>query len=180
MEQQRKKIIINEIKYWKQTRLLPEQYCDYLLALYTEGKELAHEKETKKNRNFTRLWRLSFLVTICLLVPITFLVIYFTELSFVLQMLLLSLFVIICLSAVLFFKKHGGLLHIPLIIGSLLLLLFSMRMCEWYFTGETMMLRLAIALNCLLWLFVGWRFKFLYFSISGVLGLFLLLFSFFL
>ncbi|MGX1983116.1 hypothetical protein EDD69_108105 [Thermolongibacillus altinsuensis] len=180
MEQKRKEIIINEIKYWKQTRLLPEQYCDYLLALYTEGNEHEYTKKEKRNKNFMRLLRLSLLVTICLLVPITLLVIYFTELSFVLQMLLLSLFVIICLSAVLFFAKQRAFIHIPLMIGALILLLLSVRICEWYFPGETMVLRLAITLNCLLWLFVGWRLKFLYFSISGALGLFLVLFSFFL
>lgn len=37
MDQQRKTTIINEIKYWQENRLLPEKYCDYLLALYTEG-----------------------------------------------------------------------------------------------------------------------------------------------
>ena len=37
MDQQRKAIIIHEIKYWKDNHLLPEHYCDFLLALYTEG-----------------------------------------------------------------------------------------------------------------------------------------------
>jgi len=37
MDQQRKATIIHEIKYWKDNHLLPEHYCDFLLALYTEG-----------------------------------------------------------------------------------------------------------------------------------------------
>lgn len=37
MDQQRKAAIIHEIKYWKDNHLLPEHYCDFLLALYTEG-----------------------------------------------------------------------------------------------------------------------------------------------
>jgi hypothetical protein len=37
MNAQRKKIIMTEINYWKQNKLLPEQYCDFLIMLYTEG-----------------------------------------------------------------------------------------------------------------------------------------------
>ena len=37
MDENRKQIIIKEIGYWKNNKLLPEQYCDFLLALYTEG-----------------------------------------------------------------------------------------------------------------------------------------------
>lgn len=36
----RKQIIVNEIKYWKETNLLPEQYCNFLLQLYSEGNNL--------------------------------------------------------------------------------------------------------------------------------------------
>lgn len=37
MDQQRRATIIHEIKYWKDNHLLPSHYCDFLLALYTEG-----------------------------------------------------------------------------------------------------------------------------------------------
>lgn len=39
MSKDRMKIIIEEIEYWKKYNLLPEQYCDYLLTLYTKGEE---------------------------------------------------------------------------------------------------------------------------------------------
>ena len=35
----RKQIIISEIKYWKQNKLLPEHYCDFLITLYAQGEE---------------------------------------------------------------------------------------------------------------------------------------------
>lgn len=47
MNVQRKATIINEIKYWKDNRLLPDEYCNYLLALYTEGEEISEETEAK-------------------------------------------------------------------------------------------------------------------------------------
>jgi uncharacterized membrane protein YcjF (UPF0283 family) len=37
MNDQRKKIIMAEINYWKQNKLLPEHYCDFLITLYTQG-----------------------------------------------------------------------------------------------------------------------------------------------
>ena len=39
MNETRKKIIIQEIKYWKKSKLLPEKYCDFLLTLYSGGEE---------------------------------------------------------------------------------------------------------------------------------------------
>lgn len=39
MNERRKKIILSEIKYWKQNHLLPDHYCDFLSTLYAEGEE---------------------------------------------------------------------------------------------------------------------------------------------
>jgi hypothetical protein len=36
MEQDRRKIIIKEIDYWQKSKLLPDQYCDFLLNLYLD------------------------------------------------------------------------------------------------------------------------------------------------
>ena len=44
MSNQRKQIILNEITFWKQNKLLPEHYCDFLMTLYTEG-EHEYEKQ---------------------------------------------------------------------------------------------------------------------------------------
>ncbi|WHY95984.1 hypothetical protein [Peribacillus simplex] len=46
MDEMRKKIIIQEINSWKESRMLPEQYCNYLLALYCQG-ELPPSKSIK-------------------------------------------------------------------------------------------------------------------------------------
>ncbi|MCQ5364216.1 hypothetical protein NOW01_04265 [Anoxybacillus salavatliensis] len=176
MEQKRKEIIINEIKYWKQTRLLPEQYCDFLLALYTEGNRDDVETPTKQ----VPAWAIratAVMIGICL--SFALLVIYFTELSFVLQTLILSLFVIICFIAVRFFVRHKIVVHMALILGALSLLLLSIRTCDVYFSGSTSALALTVMGNCFVWLFIGWRFSLMYFVISGVVGIILLFSSFF-
>jgi|SRR5690625_4006598 len=41
MSNQRIEIIIQEINYWKEHKLLPDVYCDFLLALYTKGENEA-------------------------------------------------------------------------------------------------------------------------------------------
>ena len=38
MNPQRKRMIISEIKYWKQNKLLPAHYCDFLITLYAKGR----------------------------------------------------------------------------------------------------------------------------------------------
>ena len=37
MDKKRREIIVSEISYWEENRLLPAHYCQYLLTLYTEG-----------------------------------------------------------------------------------------------------------------------------------------------
>ena len=44
MENPKKQIILNEILFWKQNKLLPEQYCDFLLKLYTEGEDIKQQE----------------------------------------------------------------------------------------------------------------------------------------
>lgn len=48
MDEERRTIIINEIKYWKKNQLLPEHYCNFLLMLYTEGEEIPEEEQKKE------------------------------------------------------------------------------------------------------------------------------------
>ena len=47
MNQQRKRMIISEIKYWKQNKLLPEHYCDFLITLYAQGEDKKEVKATE-------------------------------------------------------------------------------------------------------------------------------------
>jgi hypothetical protein len=122
---ERKKIIIREIEYWKKNRLLPEQYCDYLLTLYSGGAEIEQREENTKNKMKPFLFW-SYLYLLIGLLPITFLVIYFTELSIVLQMALFSFFLVITGGTTYFLKfRENNFFHIPLIISLMLLFLIS-------------------------------------------------------
>jgi len=172
MNEKRRDIIVREIEYWKRSRLLPEHYCDYLLALYTEG-EVPSSAPSRKRRAPAFL-----LLLFCLLLPAGVLVIYFTEFSFVLQMLLLAFFVGICLIGIWRWRKEA-LVHLPLISGAFLLFLAMVRMSDYYFPESKLVLSVVVFSNCFLWIVVGMRFRFLYLTISGGLGLLLLTGSFF-
>lgn len=53
----KRQTILNEIEYWRNSRLLPEQYCDFLKNLYTD-----HDRVETSRRKFV-LWRKSLFIT---------------------------------------------------------------------------------------------------------------------
>lgn len=171
MQENRKQIIIKEITYWKENRLLPEQYCDFLLALYTEGNGLqdktVHSSPRKSNLYFL------------LLIPIGLFLFYFTELSLILQIVLGVISIIIGIYLTAWLAKNGFLFQIPLIITAILLLFMSVELTLTYTSGHPLVLYIVLGANCLLWLFTGLKFRQLYFSISGIAGLLLLVVSLF-
>ncbi|ANB56420.1 putative membrane protein [Anoxybacillus sp. B7M1] len=176
MDEKRREIIVREIEYWKRSRLLPEQYCDYLLALYTEGDRSSAQTAVRRAGAWLHIF---FILLICLLLPISVLAIYFTELSFVLQMLLLSFFILLCFIGIWKWRKEARLVHLPLIIGAFLVFLASVHLSDYYFPKNKPISALVIFLNCALWLVFGLRMRLLYLTISGVVGIALLIGSFF-
>ncbi|OKO91257.1 hypothetical protein RA955_03190 [Geobacillus proteiniphilus] len=160
MNRQRRETIIQEIKYWKRSRLLPEHYCDYLLALYTEGGA----------RSRGRRWRSPLAAGLCLLLPAVALVIYFTELSFVLQTLLFALFLAVCLFFCWRWRNERELLHFPLIGSAWILLVAAIAGSEQYFPGQTGALAAVVLGNCVLWFVVGHLLRLRYFSLAAVSG----------
>jgi len=161
MNRRRRETIIREIEYWKRSRLLPEHYCDYLLALYTEGD--AHPGPR-------RPWRSRLAASFCLLLPAAALAIYFTELSFVLQTLLCALFFAVCLFLCWRWRTERQLLHFLLIGSAWLLLLGTVAACERYFPGQSGPLMFALLAHCAVWLAIGLLLRLHYFSIAAAAG----------
>lgn len=170
MDENRKKVIVNELLYWKKSRMLPDRYCDYLLALYTEGSQ---PKEIKKQVLY--LANLIFL----LLIPISALLIYFTELSIILQTAILILFIFACTFFVFYFSRKAKLMHIPIISSALIFLMGSVWLVSEIYPENQKVLYAVLVTNCVLWLFAGIKFKFQYLWISGTLGSFLIVISIF-
>jgi hypothetical protein len=169
MDDNRKQIIVKEILYWKDSKMLPEQYCNYLLALYTEGNQPQDTKEKPKTKiplhNYFLL----------LLIPVFVFLLYFTELSFDLQMTLLFISLVAILFLTFYFFKKGFQFQIPLVILALLFLLLTVEIIVHFFPGDNVVLFSTLIINCLLWLITGKVLKILYFLLAGGLGIILLI-----
>ncbi|WP_078379669.1 hypothetical protein [Sutcliffiella halmapala] len=170
MNKLRKETIIHEIKYWKESRLLPENYCDYLLALYTEG-EKSSEKSKPYNKNLFKLF-LAFLIP--MFIPITFLVIYFTELSIDLQMVLMIFFIFLSFFGYYIFRKEHFFVHIPIIVIVLLVLLLSLKLVELMDYQSTITL-IVVGVQTLIWFVIGYIKKWYYLTIISILSIALMI-----
>lgn len=52
MNQEQKKIIVQEINHWKTSKLLPAEYCDFLLNLYMEGESFSTEQKSTSGKGY--------------------------------------------------------------------------------------------------------------------------------
>lgn len=171
MSLQRKQIILNEITFWKQNKLLPDHYCDFLTALYAQG-ELDEETDdseavlAKKKKSLPFLHILIGFVTVSLIVSL-FLITSFAIIPLVVAG------VVICLFLYITFKlsKKSILKPLLLVCIALLLLAVSFKVWDVYFFDQPAILIGLIIGNCLIWLFSGLFMRQIYFSISGILGI---------
>ncbi|WP_060673471.1 hypothetical protein [Rossellomorea vietnamensis] len=161
--------IIHEILLWKQTKMLPEQYCDFLLALYTEGAGInASQTAEPQKKPFLK----EFLISISSIV-ISLFVIYFTELSIVLQTAILASFVGLLMGVGIYYTKKQ---FSPLLLytsAACILLLSSIKITGEIFEENTSQLYITLFLNCFIWIGAGVKWKMNYFTLAGCVGAFL-------
>jgi hypothetical protein len=173
MNQSRKDLIIKEIKLWKKSKLLPEHYCDFLLTLYTEG-----EEEIKKSKVPSNYKEIVIALLLISLLPATLLVIYFTEMFFVLQMPIFIIFIIICLISSIFLKNYF-LKQLSYIMFALIFLITTIEISEYFFSKNVIVLGATILFNCAIWTLAGIKMKQKYFIFAGIIGVVLLIVAFF-
>ncbi|MFD1018783.1 hypothetical protein [Thalassobacillus hwangdonensis] len=179
MQNDRTSIIIKEIRYWKESRMLPEAYCDYLLALYTQGDGITEVKEESPKGRGTSLQRVIILMINLFLLPLSFLVIYFTEMTYIMQTVILSINVGISFGTFyLLFqsRQYRRDVHIPLIVGLLNLLMLSIYTINHWFS--TIWLLGAVHLmNCILWFIIGRKLDLQYLKVGGFIGVLVFIIS---
>ncbi|GAE24723.1 hypothetical protein JCM9140_674 [Halalkalibacter wakoensis JCM 9140] len=175
MDEKRKEIIVNEIKNWKETKLLPAHYCDFLLTLYTEGQQ--DDKETKQS--FVLRWYpfVPFIV-IHLLFLLTIVVIYFTDFSNVMQIAIAVPFV---LAIILIGSKsaHTLLSSYYFMIAAVLFYLVTVQWGSGLGLNPTKMVFIITLIHCVSWVVVGWRYSLRIFQLAGIVGLTCALFLYF-
>ncbi|MEK4129201.1 hypothetical protein NYE67_05935 [Solibacillus sp. FSL W8-0474] len=174
MSNQKKQIIMNEISFWKQNKLLPGQYCDFLMTLYSEGnhsddeitgqaKKAIHNVEKRKKFNLAVFFPISAFVILLLLFTIQFEWVVIA---------VAAVFAVSCLIGALYFAKRNHLLAVMLQLATALATLgVTLKVSTTYFAGNNEMLYIFLIINCVFWLISGIMMKIIYFTISGILGL---------
>lgn len=178
MNEHRKKIILSEIKYWKQKKLLPAHYCDFLIMLYAGGDE-EEEEEVKVSTSFLsrekkkQKWGIAIFLLLTMLLSASLFI--FKQYS----MVLLSVSAIV-LAIFLLYPIFNPLIRKSIIFpfiyisSAMLLLAMSFKIWNTFFSEQPMLLMGLLILNCALWLWAGRLLKLLYFTISGATGLLLI------
>lgn len=176
MNEHRKKIIISEIKYWKQKKLLPAHYCDFLIALYARGGE--EEEEVKETSSFLsgKKKRENRMIMMLFLFVVSFSVLLLLDIYPVLMLGLSGLFLLISLLYPIFRPaiRKSTVFPFIYIASALLLLAMSFKLWATFFGEQPLLLMGLLILNCMIWVVMGRYLKLLYFTISGLLGLILI------
>ncbi|MBS4194709.1 hypothetical protein [Lederbergia citri] len=178
MDDKRKNIILKEISFWKQNNMLPEHYCNYLMALYTEGQEELQAKVEKRKIHFNMeiFFSLLYLALIGTMIVIT----YITDVSFTMQTLFLSISLCILIISFFIFRKKNKSRLLIFITGAFLFLLYTIQINDSFFSASEKSLYIMLLLNCAIWIIGGiWRKK-LFFIIAGTIAVIALIIFMFL
>ncbi|UCZ54515.1 hypothetical protein LGQ02_07065 [Bacillus shivajii] len=177
---ERKKIIVNEIKYWRKNKLLPATYCNFLLQLYSEGTEdVGHERNNKQKRSMLKYIKpFTHSVFLLAMITLTFLVIYFTQFSDTMQITMISFALIVAILGSAYFHRKGvAVVHLYVISAAFLSFILTIQLVDKLFPEQPFVLGGTIVGLCTLWIFSGLRWKFQYLFIAGGTGI-ILFFSF--
>ncbi|MDF2607180.1 MAG: hypothetical protein K0S34_1375 [Bacillales bacterium] len=176
MDDARKKIIVNEIIYWKQNKLLPETYCNYLLTLYTEGDKNEQDQEIKNFKKKFRLVQYLLIIQIGLCFPLL------ASLGIInvstIKLLLLTLLTIIAQAAIVttLIKNKNLFKHISVVVINLYLMLNTVLIID-NISDKTTNIYIGLLICCIIWYIQGKYLKLLYLKIASILGIILMAFN---
>lgn len=183
MSNQRKQIIVNEITFWKQNKLLPEHYCDFLMTLYTEGqyseeqeKQFAKEAVLKKSVNKMPLYILLLVVGAATL---SYGLFNFTSIPWLMPVITIICALGLMVGAFVVLRKNKVLAPVLQIAAALLIFMASIQVSQAFFTNNDVVLYILLCVNCALWLASGLWLKAVYFVLAGSIGLIFIAINFF-
>lgn len=180
MDEKRKETIIKEIKYWRKSKLLPEQYCDFLLTLYSEGEEAVVDSKEKVASSFLTMRSLLPFIMVQAMFFLAVLIIYFTDFSIVMQIMIGIFFTIAIVFIANKVKAQYLLLtYLFLLMAALLLFLLTVHIVVNVFQANSLYLAAATFVHCIVWFLIGWKWRIRFFTVAGVLGMIVLLFFLF-
>lgn len=171
MTEDRKATIISELHYWKKNKMLPAVYCDYLLALYSNGDEVI-EKEMKRGKNNVSIIQFSQLLLVIVLVPVAILVMYTSLFPGYIQVGVLLLFTLYSFwhyNALR--QKQDFYYHLSFVIFLLLVFLTTILLSNTYFYPITPYIMI---MNFVIWFVIGRKMESIYLLIASTFGILLM------
>ncbi|BAU27273.1 hypothetical protein DFP93_11335 [Aneurinibacillus soli] len=184
MNEQKKKIIIGEIEYWRRTHLLPGKYCDFLLNLYTEGESAGRHTGDEKSQNQIAASsgspslpafslpniRISWVLSALPIAVLLYLAFHFTDFTLTMQMTLIGFFTLLFYLMAFLTRRQPFSNHLCLGIASLLLAVGGMHILKLLGYGSAIVV-FFLAGCCLVWFISGIISGKRYISFCGLLGL---------
>jgi len=173
MDAEKRKLIVKEIGYWRNNRLLPEQYCDFLLNLYLENPA---ERPVSQSGMLMRAvrhsnWKIWFSITL-LTAVFSYVFLNFTSFPLPMQIGCALLLVGVCYGAAYVQrKKRGNAGYLPAGAGSLSLLLIGIFIIRQHQMEGPIPLIAHLVLCGIVWLFVGIAMRMSILHLFGWIGM---------
>ncbi|MFC4404192.1 hypothetical protein [Gracilibacillus xinjiangensis] len=154
MDAERKEVILKEINYWKSHHLLPVHYCDFLIALYTEG-----EGESRPEKKRTPYYVLFyFFNTLLLIFPM---IIFIVVDNVIWQVISIVIILIMNILMIDIFKKNDRLNEGYAVMTLFVNFLIASSLFLNDFVKNVPITYLWIFLNSLSWIIFGkWKKQF--------------------
>ncbi|ADH99848.1 hypothetical protein [Salisediminibacterium selenitireducens] len=166
---ERQKIIVNEIQKWRDSKLLPETYCDFLMSLYTEGNAPDEPIERALMPAFKKM--VATIGAIILLLFLLILFLYFTQIPPGFQIGILAFVMVISAFAAFYYQSRDRMYtHVYIILAAFMSFILTVVGVDLFFDNSRAILGGSIVVLCTLWIAGGWRLKLPYLWISGISG----------
>lgn len=181
LDDQRRAIIIKEIHYWRDSKLLPAHFCDFLLALYTQGEkeneELSATLTVESANNQISLLNVAIFTSNLFIVPLSFTLLYFTDLTRIFQTVFIIFILLLLTGYYIYIKKKFDVkTDYPLIIMLVSICLLSVFIIDLW--SQSVLLSLSVVVAQLVgWLVLGFRLHFRILIIIAALGILVNLFA---
>lgn len=177
MEKEKRTIIIQEINNWRNSKILPEHYCDFLMNLYKDNESVDPIHENSSWGHNTKVsiiqshWKLWFLVII-IVTAVLFIVINFNLFPIALQIIISSIIIILCYILGVVKRDNNKITsYLFLGAGSIFLMFIGQYTMNLHQIDDVFWVLGYLVLCSVIWILFGMIFKFGLFQFCGWVGL---------
>ncbi|WP_139209611.1 hypothetical protein [Paenibacillus sp. NFR01] len=156
---EKREIILREIQYWRRSKLLPEQYCDFLTNLYNDDKEIKDSNPVSlKNlgQGSVKVWLFGFgIISLIFLISL-----YFSVFPWPLQLATALCVLVVCYGYAALYRDRNLVISLMLAgVGSVLTLGFGLWMISLHKLDPDLWRPALIAFCGLLWCVLGFTLR---------------------